>query len=97
MKAGYGFRDERMTLGMDQFIGEPNYWDRGIGQAFMNFMLKRLTKEFGTFRVVVDPRIQNQRAIACYLKSGFTKRKELPQHELHEGVWEDCVLMSVEV
>ncbi|MBN3944450.1 MAG: GNAT family N-acetyltransferase [Nostoc sp. NMS9] len=47
-------------------------------------------------KIVIDPHVDNSRAIRCYEKSGFVKVKLLPAHELHEGKYSDCWLMAIE-
>lgn len=93
----YGLTDasavERI-FGMDQFIGEPAYWNRGIGQHLMSSMLRHLAEQHQADRVVMDPQAWNERAIACYEKSGFRKVKLLPEQEWHEGAKRDCWLMD---
>ena len=79
---------------MDQFIGEPDYWSKGIGTKFMKMVLEYLKKENNADAVIMDPHKNNPRAIRCYEKAGFKIIKELPQHELREGVMEDCYLME---
>lgn len=45
-------------------------------------------------RVAIDPRADNARAIACYLKAGFRETGvALPRHEFAEGAWYDGVLL----
>ena len=56
-------------------------------------LAKRL-QEAGAAAVILDPHANNPRALRCYEACGFRKVKFLPQHELHEGVWEDCWLME---
>ena len=36
---------DKIVYGVDQFIGEPEYWDKGIGTKFMKLMLEYLTNE----------------------------------------------------
>jgi aminoglycoside 6'-N-acetyltransferase len=81
-------------VGMDQFIGEPSYWNRKIGQHLMSSMLHFLAEQNKVSRVVMDPQAWNERAIACYEKSGFRRVKLLPKHEWHEGEHRDCWLME---
>ena len=45
--------------------------------------------------MVLDPHVDNERAIRCYEACGFHKVKKLPKHELHDGVWVDCWLMEL--
>ncbi|MCT2536879.1 acetyltransferase [Aquibacillus koreensis] len=92
-KATYGYNDQ-IIYGIDQFIGEEDYWNKGIGKLLVTSMARYLIKQKSAERVVMDPQIRNQRAIRCYEKSGFIKVKKLPKHELHEGEYQDCWLME---
>src|SRR5690554_5003767 len=76
--------------GMDQFIGEADYWNKGIGTLLVTSMAAFLFEELKVERVVMDPQTRNIRAIKCYEKSGFKKVKIIPAHELHEGTYQDC-------
>lgn len=97
---GEGFREygyphpERRTFAMDQFLGEPDCWNRGIGRRFISMLLARLTEREGAEAVLLDPHTDNIRALRCYEACGFQKKKLLPAHELHEGQWKDCWLME---
>lgn len=82
------------SFGIDQFIGEPEYWNRKIGRAFLSLVLDHLTHTEGARSVVLDPHDNNPRALRCYEACGFRKIKFLPRHELREGVMEDCWLME---
>jgi RimJ/RimL family protein N-acetyltransferase len=64
------------TIGIDQFIGEENLINRGVGtqmiRAFVAMILEDLTVT--TIMADVDP--QNIRAVRCYKKAGFVFIKE---------------------
>ncbi|GGH77173.1 aminoglycoside 6'-N-acetyltransferase [Pullulanibacillus pueri] len=91
----YGYQDvDEKIYGTDQFIGEVGYWNSGIGQQLVRSMIEYLVEKEKVDRVVMDPQAWNKRAIACYEKCKLRKVKELPKHELHEGVWRDCWLME---
>lgn len=92
-KNDYGFFQENV-FGTDQFIGEIDYWNKGIGTLLVSSMVYFLTEEKGAERVVMDPQLRNTRAIRCYEKCGFKKVKILPKNELHEGEFQDCWLME---
>ena len=81
--------------GIDMFIGEPGLWNRGLGTRAVSLLLHHLFKVMGARKVILDPNIDNGRAIRCYEKCGFRKTKRLPHHEVHEGVLGDCWLMEV--
>ena len=82
-KNDYGYFEESV-FGTDQFIGEVEYWNKGIGKLLVTSIVDFLIEEKKASKVVMDPRIGNSRAIRCYEKCGFKKVKLLPEYELHE-------------
>ncbi|WP_425505485.1 GNAT family N-acetyltransferase [Sporosarcina jiandibaonis] len=91
----YGYSDlNDVIYGMDQFIAESAYWDKGIGTQLISSVTEYLIREKGADRLVMDPQTWNERAIRCYEKCGFEKVKLLPKRELHEGEYRDCWLME---
>ena len=86
---------ELLAFGIDQFIAEPGLWGQGIGRRFIRLLLGFL-EEQGAQAVVLDPHVDNPRAIRCYEACGFRKVKRLPKHEMHDGVLVDCWLRSEE-
>jgi aminoglycoside 6'-N-acetyltransferase len=93
-KKTYGYPVDQAIFGMDQFIGEPSYWGRGIGEQLVNAVVEFLFTEKAAELVIMDPQIRNKRAIRCYEKCGFKIVKTLPANELHEGKMEDCFLIE---
>lgn len=94
-RAEYGYDDPaEIVYGMDQFIGEIAYWDRGIGSLLVRSTVEYLTGRLGASAVVMDPQTWNTRALRCYEKCGFQRKKLLPKRELHEGEFRDCWLME---
>ncbi len=91
---GYGDSSE-IIYGMDQFIGESAYWNKGFGTQLVRAMVAYLNEEKGADRIVMDPQTWNERAIRCYEKCGFEKVKLLPEKELHEGEYRDCWLIEL--
>ncbi|MFD2638992.1 GNAT family N-acetyltransferase [Piscibacillus salipiscarius] len=89
----HGYMGQKV-YGIDQFIGEPTYWNKGIGSLLVSSMVSFLIYKKGADVVVMDPQVRNTRALRCYEKCGFDKVKVLPEHELHEGVYQDCWLME---
>ncbi|WP_353050139.1 GNAT family N-acetyltransferase [Bacillus sp. ISL-41] len=92
-KKVYGYETGRI-FGTDQFIGEVDYWNRGIGTLLINSITDFLFTQMNADKVVMDPQVWNLRAIKCYEKCGFSKVKLLPKHELHEGEFRDCWLIE---
>lgn len=91
----YGYLDDKNVMyGMDQFIGETQYWNKGIGKVLIKAMVDYLITKKHVTKIVMDPQAWNKRAIRCYEKCGFKKISLLPGHELHEGEYRDCWLME---
>jgi len=59
------------TRGIDITIGEAGNLNRGIGTLILKHFAAKLFAE-GASRLVIDPDMRNERAIACYMKAGFT-------------------------
>ena len=83
-----------IVYGADQFIGEPDFWNKTIGSRYMKIILNWLKNEKKAGAVVTDPRVTNVRAVKCYQKAGFEIIADLPEHEKHEGKKQDCFLME---
>jgi aminoglycoside 6'-N-acetyltransferase len=94
-KGEYGYTNLKEKIyGTDQFIGEVDYWNKGIGKLLVSSMVNYLITELDVSKIVMDPQTWNVRAIACYEKCGFKKVKLLPKHEWHEGEFRDQWLME---
>ena len=90
----YEYSNNLTIIGIDQFIGEPDYWNKGIGTQFLQMMIEYFITQTMIDYIILDPRKTNNRAIRAYEKAGFNIKKELPKHELFEGKYEDCLLME---
>jgi aminoglycoside 6'-N-acetyltransferase len=82
--------------GMDQFIGEIDYWNKGIGTELIKSMVSYLITHEKADKIVMDPQTWNKRALRVYEKCGFVKKKYLPKHEWHEGEYRDCWVIEYE-
>lgn len=87
--------DLSQTYAFDMFIGEPDLWAAGLGTAVCDVAITALVAR-GADRVLIDPRVVNERATHVYEKVGFHKVKVLPGNEFHEGVHYDCWLMELD-
>jgi aminoglycoside 6'-N-acetyltransferase len=91
----YGYiEDSDVIYGMDQFIGEVEYWNKGIGSKLVGATVDYILREIKANKIVMDPQAWNTRAIRCYEKCGFIKKKYLEKHEYHEGQYRDCWLIE---
>ncbi len=58
-------------LGIDQFLGDGERLDRGLGTAIVSQFAARLFEDPSVTEIRLDPRPDNLRAIRCYEKAGF--------------------------
>jgi aminoglycoside 6'-N-acetyltransferase len=71
LEADHPYRDQpRGTLGIDQFIGEPELVRIGHGSRLIAALVEALFQQ-GAPRVIIDPHPTNGRAIRAYEKAGF--------------------------
>lgn len=87
-------KTSKTVFATDQFIGEPEYWNKGIGTKYIKTILNFPRTKHNADAVILDPHKNNARAIRAYEKAGFKIIAELPEHELHEGKKVDCYLME---
>ena len=59
------------VYGIDQFIGDEDRLDQGLGTQMVSQFLEQLFADHSVVEVRVDPRPDNLRAIRCYAKVGF--------------------------
>jgi len=83
-----------IVYGLDLFIGEPKYWNKGLGKQILRDCIQHLILTNKAEAIIIDPHTDNERAVHVYETVGFRKLKILEKHELHEGKMHDCWLME---
>ncbi|MCA1026028.1 acetyltransferase [Cytobacillus kochii] len=73
----FGFGDNELIYGIDQFIGEPMLFGKGIGTRMVKLFVKYIAQRTEAKMVILDTATNNHRAIACYEKVGFTKVRKM--------------------
>jgi RimJ/RimL family protein N-acetyltransferase len=67
-------------IGIDQFIGEENYLNKGVGTNTIKMFVEMIVRQHNPTAIIIDPSPENKRAIRCYEKVGFeyyeTKKDE---------------------
>ena len=89
----YELDDTTEIWGLDMWIGEPEYWEKGIGSTVLRLLSDYLFKEKAAKKLVIDPQVDNPRAVRAYEKAGFKKSQILKKHEMYDGKKVDCWLM----
>jgi RimJ/RimL family protein N-acetyltransferase len=60
------------SIGLDLFIGNPNYLGKGYGTHLVKEFIQFVQKiEPHCTTIIIDPAVDNHRAIRCYEKVGF--------------------------
>lgn len=80
--------------GVDMWIGEKRYRGKGIGSQALKLLSDFLISDRRAVKVVIDPHLNNPRAIHAYEKAGFKKVKILKKHEWYDGKKVDAWLME---
>ncbi|EIM08122.1 N-acetyltransferase GCN5 [Planococcus antarcticus DSM 14505] len=76
-KETFGYPENQNVYGIDQFIGDPQYFNKGIGTVMITKFLNGPYLKSEVDVVTLDPDISNKRAIRCYEKCGFVKVKKV--------------------
>jgi len=68
---GWWLNEPSGTWGVDQYLGEEDLLEKGIGSQFIREFTDELLKKPEVKRVITDPAPDNKRAIRAYEKAGF--------------------------
>jgi len=80
---------------VDLFL-DPAFHGRGLGTEVVRMACAHLIDDRGFHRLVIDPVVENEVAIACYGKVGFRSVGVLRHYERDRfGVWKDGLLMDL--
>jgi RimJ/RimL family protein N-acetyltransferase len=66
----YYFDDDE-TVGIDQFIGDETYLNRGVGEKTIKMFVGLIAEKHNPAFIILDPSPENARAVRCYEKVGF--------------------------
>ncbi len=81
--------------GIDLFLGSP-YQRQGLGTDTVRTLARHLVRERGHHRLVIDPVVENERAIRCYERVGFKPVGIMRRYERGgDGVWRDNLLLDL--
>ena len=67
-------KTKEIVYGMDQFIGEPDYWSMGIGTKYTQMIFEFLKSKRNADAVILDPHQDNLRAIKRLLRLSRSER-----------------------
>jgi aminoglycoside 6'-N-acetyltransferase len=81
--------------GVDLFL-DPAFHGRGLGTETVRVICVHLIDDLGFHRIVIDPEVENEAAIASYRKVGFKPVGVMRRYSRDRfGVWKDGLLMDL--
>jgi aminoglycoside 6'-N-acetyltransferase len=84
-------RHAGIDIGLD-----PRVHGRGLGTDTVRALARYLVEERGHHRLVIDPDVENARAIRCYEKVGFRPVGVMRRYARGaDGEWHDALLMDL--
>lgn len=95
-EADYEMKNTKDIWAIDLWIGEPAYWEKGIGSKALKLVIDNIIKNKKAKKIIIDPHVDNPRAIHVYEKVGFKKVKILKAHEAYKDTKVDAWLMEIE-
>lgn len=78
------------SIGIDQFIGEEDYINRGVGTKAIRIFVEMIMRKHQPTSIILDPSPENKRVIRCYEKVGFR------YYESKEGEGGSAYMMRLE-
>ncbi|MFC7447687.1 GNAT family N-acetyltransferase [Rhodococcus daqingensis] len=81
--------------GLDLFLSSETQ-GRGLGTEVVRVLCAHLIDDHRFHRLVIDPKLANTPAIACYRKVGFKDVGVMREYEMNkDGAWDDGLLMDL--
>lgn len=68
------------VYGIDLFIGEDNFRGKGYGSKVLRKITEYIFEKTSAENIIIDPDINNERAVSCYKRAGFRIVKEEDNH-----------------
>lgn len=86
----------KTAMAIDLFIGDTSLRNKGIGTKILKLLIKTIFEKYDTDVILIDPKVNNPRAISCYKKSGFIECFIIKNREKMNGILYDNVMMKIE-
>ncbi|MDY0395673.1 GNAT family N-acetyltransferase [Virgibacillus halophilus] len=76
-KKEFGYASKLCVYGIDQFIGIPDLFNKGLGTIMVSKFIAYIRLHTDVDIIILDPDVSNMRAIKCYEKCGFKKVRKI--------------------
>lgn len=81
--------------GVDLFV-DPDHHSRGIGRDAILTLARHLVEVRGHHRIIIDPSVDNERAIGVFTSLGFRQVGVMRSYERRaDGTWGDNMLLEL--
>ncbi|PKQ65920.1 GNAT family N-acetyltransferase [Labilibaculum filiforme] len=77
------------------FIGDKNYWGKGIGSEVTKMIVKIAFTELDLNRLMLTVSVPNVAGVKAYQRAGFVLEGRLRQAALRKGEFHDKLVMSI--
>ncbi len=74
-KEAFGYPANFIIIGIDQFIGYPELFNKGIGTKMIKLFVEDIARGKEVNRIILDPDVSNLRAIKVMKNAVFRKLK----------------------
>ena len=91
----FNFNSLSHTCELGITIGDKDYWSKGYGREAIGLLLFYGFQHRNVRRISLSTGSDNERAIRCYLASGFVEEGRQRQHVWCDGKYVDMVHMGI--
>ncbi len=77
------------------FIGDKNYWGKGIGTEVSQLIVKMGFEELGLNRIMLTVSVPNVAGVKAYERAGFVLEGRYREAALRKGKFHDKFVMSI--
>ena len=77
------------------FIGDKEYWGKGVGTEVTKLIVKKAFKELGLNRIMLTVSVPNKAGVKAYERAGFILEGRLREAALRNGEYHDKLIMSI--
>ncbi len=91
IRINYIYRNAEIGI----YIGETEYWGKGIGTEVVNLMLDYAFNTLNIHKIVVGVNANNTQSLKMFKKIGFVEEGHLKDMEFINGEWTDFKWLSI--
>ncbi len=77
------------------FIGDKNYWGKGVGTEVTKLIVKIGFEELGLNRIMLTVSVPNKGGVKAYERAGFVLEGRFREAALRNGKYHDKLVMSI--